>query len=490
MKYKKVILANFVAHEKNFWSRRAVLRSGLGYIAQSLYNNGIEYIVMDFALGYSINELLKKIKLFQPDLLAISMFTYKYAEAYEKIKKVKKEFKELKIVCGGPHITTYGESALTECSEIDYGIKFEGENAILDLCSGKDLRKIPGLIYRENSKIINNPNPTFIENLDSIPFPEYHNFELENYPIRNSSVNERIIPLVTSRGCPYNCIYCTVKSIMGKKFRTRSVENVISEIEYWYNKGYRKFSIVDDNFTLIRSRVLEFCQKIKDKGFENLYFLLQNGIRADKIDYELLVKMYDTGFREIGVGVESSQNQILKMLNKNENIETIEKAIKNLCEIGFAVDLYFIVGSPGETFEDVLSTAEFSCKYPVNYVFFFNLIPYPKTTLFDWVRENGKFIYEPEYYLNKINSSMNKPVFETPEFSAKERKKALITAKKTFKDFKRKSYFNKLKSRGAPKIIAYLISKIYSLYFVQILVNDIQIFRYIKERLWQKNSFR
>lgn len=486
MRYEKVLLANLIAHERSFWSKRAVLRAGMGYIAQSMYDAGVDYRVIDAALGYGLKDIIRVIEDFKPQLLAVTLFTYKYLDSYNMLKIIKDRFKGLKIVCGGPHITTFKDEVLVECDAIDYGIVFEGELSIVDLCKGLDEKDISGLIYRSGNDIIMNNPAGFITELDSIQFPKFVNFELEHYPVKNSLVEERIIPIVSSRGCPYNCIYCTVSTVMGKRFRFRSIENIISEIEYWYLRGYRKFSIVDDNFTFIKKRVLEFCEKVSLKKFKDISFLLHNGIRADRMDREVLSAMKEAGFTEIGIGVESADDRILEMLNKNERLETIENAISISCDLGFYVELFFLVGSPGETYDDVMKSAVLATKYPINYAFFFNLIPYPKTLLYEWVKSNGRFIYKPEYYLNKINSSMNKPVFDTFDFPVSERKRALIESKRIFLDYKRKQYYERLKNKGLPGLVSYIISKIYMYRIVQLIFNDVYLFKRIKQFIWKK----
>lgn len=484
MRFKRVLLANLISHEGSFFTRRAVLRAGLGYIAQSLEDNGIEHEVLDLSLGYGVRDMERKISEFKPDLIGVTLFTYKYRESYDILKRVKAKFGDIRILAGGPHISTFKEEVLKECPELDFAIAFEGEVPVVDLCKGEDLETIGGLIYRKAGGTAVNPHSGFIQDLDGIAFPRYGKFELGNYPLKNSPVSERIIPLVTSRGCPYDCVYCTVQAVMGKRFRYRSVGSVIKEIEHWHRKGYRKFSFVDDNFTLVKSRVMEFCRELGKSGMRGLYLTLPNGIRADKTDHELLKEMSAAGFREIGIGVEGGNDNILKNLNKNEKLETIEKAVGAACALGYDIDLYFLVGSPGETKKDVMDSIALATKYPVNNVFFFNLIPYPKTALFRWVEANGKFVYSPEYYLNNITSNMNIPVFETPEFSSADRKAMLKYAKKAFSRHKTSIYRQRLESKGFPRLMAATIAGIYSVRLVQILFNDVKAFRKIKDRLW------
>jgi len=487
MRFKKIILANLISHEAPTFKKRAVLRAGLGYIAQVLWDNNIEYAVCDLGLGYSsVSKFRKKIKEFKPDLVGCSLFTYRYRDCYEIIRKIKQEFKNIQIVAGGPHITTYKEQSLKECPEIDFGITFEGEKSIIQLCQGKEYSQISGLIYHQVGKIFYTGEPSFIEDLDALSFPQYHNFELQHYPLQNSVIDERIIPIVASRGCPFKCIYCPVKTVIGRKFRFRSVKNVLNEITYWYELGYRRFSFVDDNFTLIRERVLQICEEIRKNNLRNLILSLPNGIRADKTDYELLKIMYSVGFKYIGIGVEGGNNRILKILKKQETIETIKKTIKNATDIGYYVDLYFLVGSPGETEKDVYDSISVASQCPVDNIFFFNLIPYPGTELFDWVKKNNYFLYSPEYYLNKIHSNMDIPVFQTPEFSANGRRKMIKFARKSAKKLKVKIYIEKLNRIKIKGIFAKIIANVYASNSIQRLFNDLKTLQKLKRKIIRK----
>ncbi|MFH1368219.1 MAG: radical SAM protein [Elusimicrobiota bacterium] len=484
MRFNKILLTNLISHEAPTFKRRTVLRAGIGYIAQSLRDNNIEYRVVDLALGYTVRDLLGKIGKFKPDVVGITMFTYRYSEVYGIIKTIRQAFPDVKIACGGPHVTTFRVKTLEQCPEIDFGIIGEGEDTVIELCSGKELSEIKGLLYRENGKIRDNGNRPYNLDLDAISFPRYANFELENYPLKGAPVSERIIPLVTSRGCPYDCIYCPVKTAIGQKFRFRSVENILLEMNHWYGLGYRRFSFIDDNFTLLKERVDKLCDAVRDAGMNDLILSLPNGIRADKIDRPLLEKMYSIGFRFIGFGVESGNNRILKILKKHETIETIETAIQNACEIGYFVDLFFLIGSPEETEKEVMESVATASRHPVDNVFYFNLIPYPETELYEWAEKNAKLLYEPEYYLNKIHSNMDNPVFETAGFPAEARRRMLKFARNSEKKRKVGQYVKKLNAKGVRGFPATFIANIYAAKFVQRLFNDIQLLAKVKSRIY------
>jgi len=454
---------------------KVVFSAGLGYITEALKTAGFEYDVLDMSLGYPYKILKKKIAEFNPDLIGVSMMTYRYKDTYNLIAKIKGDFPEAKIVTGGPHISLFREKVLEECPYIDFGVVLEGEETIIELCKGEPLNSIKGLIYRDRSRVVYNGDKPFIKNLDSIPFPKYEKFELDK------SFNKRInaLPIVSSRGCPFNCIYCPVKSSIGEVFRARSPENILQELTYWYERGYRIFSFADDNFTLLKGRVYKICELIKKAGFRDLRLSCDNGIRADKVDRTLLEAMKNVGFYRIALGVEAGNDKVLKALNKQEKIETIKRVIQDACSLGYEVDLFFLVGSPQEEWadlEDSFNIASQNCG--VSY--FYNIIPFPNTELFSWIEKYGRFLRNPEDYLNEYPVLDNKPLFETPQMPYKLRKKALRKAFLISRRTMRQSWQRRLSKLG---FWAKLFSFIYTTKFVQDVLLRISILRKVIYKL-------
>ncbi|MCD4811303.1 radical SAM protein, partial [bacterium] len=228
------------------------------------------------------------------------------------------------------------------------------------------------------------------------------------------------IPINSSRGCVYECTFCPNK-LIGRKFRARSVNHFVDEIEYWYKKGYRQIAIDDDNFTLNKKRVYEICDEIERRDLTNLFIRCSNGVRADRVDRQLLARMKEIGVREIGFGVDGGNNKVLGYLKKGETIETIEQAIKDACELGFDVRLFFLVGTPHETKADIEDSIRLAKKYPVGLLNVNSPIPYPGTEMFDYVKEHNLFLTPPEEYLNNVAEEKPIPVFETPELPKEER---------------------------------------------------------------------
>ena len=165
----------------------------------------------------------------------------------------------------------------------------------------------------------------------------------------------------------------------------------------------------------------EICDEIERRDLRDLFIRCSNGIRADKVDRQLLARMKEIGVREVGFGVDGGNNKVLGHLKKGETIEVIEQAIKDACELGFDVKLFIIVGTPHETMADIEDSIRLARRYPVARVNFNNAIPYPGTEMFEYIKENDLFLIPPERYLNDVAEEKAIPVFETPELSKEER---------------------------------------------------------------------
>lgn len=466
MRYKKVVFIYPNYASTSF--TMPVAPTGLGYLAEFLKQNGIDYNVFDMRLGYRFNHLRNFIMHLRPDLIGISLMSFMYKNHYKFIQALKNEFPDIPIVAGGPHISTCKNKVLEECSAIDFGVLQEGEIPLLELCQGEKATNIPGLLYRDNGRIILNP---FTHNqevdLDKLPFPRYKNFELDKYGYG--------ISIVSSRGCPYSCIYCTA-SLTRRKFRSRGARHTVDEMEYWYNRGYREFDLQEDNPTFDRKRIFELCDEIKKRRLNDLVIMCGNGVRADKVDREILQRMKEVGFKRLGFGVEAGNNKVLKSIKKGETIEVIKTAVQEACDLGFFVSLFFIIGSPTETISDVEDSINIALAYPISHVNFFNLIPLPGTELFQWVENNNYFLLKPEIYLNigpSIQMSCN-PVFQTPYFTRQERIRALKRGKSIEHFIKRRTM---IKTLNKIYPFNYLIAWFYMFPVIQNIEN--QLLRFV-----------
>jgi len=458
------------------------LPAGLGYISQALDNNNVDNIVFDMHADKNTDNLLETIGKFSPELIGLSLMSYRFLRHYELITLIKSNCPNIPIVVGGPHVSTFREDVLRKCESIDYGITLEGDETIVELCYNiKSPSLVKGLIYRENSDICYTGDRPLITDLDKLDFPKYIRFDLKKY---------EFITIVTSRGCPFRCIYCPVIYTIGNKWRCRAAISVVNEIEYWSKRGFRRFEFGDDNFTLRRERVLEICNEIENRNLSGIKIGLGNGIRADRVDKPLLSRMKEVGFSYVAFGVEAGNNKVLKALNKGETIEKIEDGIKAACDVGFPVHLFFLLGSPTETEEDVKDSVRLAIKYPVEDVRFYNILPFPNSVLYKKILKEGGFIRDPESHLNDSSHWVFSPVFETPELSKDDRIRLLKWANKVTKRHTNRVIKNRkieqLKNKGIPSLMARFIVNVGMIESIRKILLKIRLWHNAKKILFQQ----
>jgi anaerobic magnesium-protoporphyrin IX monomethyl ester cyclase len=427
--------------------------NNLGYLAESLQQAGIEYAAEDMRAARNRAALRKRLRAFQPDLVGVSLVSLEYKRSYELIRYIKRECPAAAIVVGGPHVSALGKQVLEECPDIDFGVSQEGEIILVQLCQGElQYGEIPGLLYRKDGAVLSSPEAQCITDLDRIPFPTYTGFDLSKYA--------KEVSIVTSRGCPYRCIFC-LHSVMKDSFRARSAANVVDEIEYWSARGIRQFIVDDDNFTLINKRVYEICDEIERRGLKNLFIRCANGIRADRVDRPLLARLKEVGVREVGFGADGGNDRVLlEIVKKGESLATIERAIRDALDVSIEVRLFIILGSPGETPSDIEDSFALAERYPLILLHLNNPIPYPGTELYQWVQDHNLFLRSPEEYLNHLTDSDVEPVFETPELPAALRRQINVRANKVERKVWRQATERMLANR--PPLVRTVAGKLFA----------------------------
>jgi len=413
---------------------------GLAYISEYLKYHGIEHKLLDMNLGYKFHHLQKLIEDFRPDLIGMTMISLQHKRSYKFLERIKSANPDIKIIAGGCHVSILKEQVLNDCQAIDYGVVFEGEQTLVELCQGtKEPEDISGLLIRRDGEIVYTGDRLFERDLDKYPFPKYEQFELNRYQKEKT--------IYSSRGCPHLCIFCPNRMI-SPVFRARSADNVADEIEYWYRRGFRQFNFDDDNFNYIRERVFKLCDEIEKRDLKRLYLKCSNGIRADRVDRDMLARMKEVGFKAIAFGADAGNDKMLKLVKKGESIKDIDNACRIACELGYETKILFVVGNPGETLEDIEDDVKLTKKYPFYDAHFYNIIPYPGTELFEWIKNHHYFLIEPDVYLNTVSDLANRPVFETPELPAETRKKVFRYLNKVKKDVHRNALKRILKKYG------------------------------------------
>ncbi len=409
---------------------------GIAYLVSILKKNHHQYRIIDCGIENNwSNKLKSSIKDFSPDIIGVTGFSYAYNYLYQTIKQIK-SITNIPIILGGPHVSATKNKILKEI-KVNFAMYGESETSIIDFLKvfsqkNPNFSKVPNLIWQNKGKIVINPPAPLIYNLDKLPFPDYESFNLLAYPC----FQEKIIPIITSRGCPYGCNYCSVKLSMGQSFRPRSPQNVIDEITYWYKKGFTNFDFNDDCFTLDINRAETICDLIIKKKL-NIKFQLYNGIRVNNITLKLLKKLKKAGCFFIAYGCESGSQKTLNRIKKNITLDQVIKAVKftNQAKIKQAVN--FIIGHQNETYQDALETLNFAKNLKCDYVNFYNLIPYPGTEVYKWAIKYTHFLIPKNQYLKNVSYRDINPIFETKEFTKDQRIKIM---KKGFALYEHKLY--------------------------------------------------
>jgi len=297
------------------------------------------------------------------------------------------------IVLGGPHVSAFGANAL-EGVEADAAVVGEGERTLEAILrariEGSDLAHIPGLIRRSSDgAVITNPGTMpLIDDLDSLPFPAYDLLNLRPYwKLRSMSQvpPRRYVSLLTSRGCPYQCIYC--HRIFGKRFRAQSAERIVAEIEHHQRAlGIREIEFVDDTFNQDRARVLAFCELAQHRNLK-LRLAFPNALRGDKLDSETVTALVDAGLYYTACALESGSPRIQEYMRKRLDIPRFIRGVEMLVARGVLTHGFTMLGFPTETEEELQQTVDVACGSKLHTATFFTVTPYPNTELYDRVLE-------------------------------------------------------------------------------------------------------
>jgi len=374
---------------------------GLMYIAAMLEKNGYMVRLLDVDAenfkDYNIIQLVKKMS---PAFVGISATTPTFDSALKTARLIK-QFSPCRIVMGGIHPTIDPQGVISN-REVDAVVIGEGENTVVEIVRAFESRNgnldgIKGVWYKKNGKIVKNPPRELIEDLDTIPFPARHLLKRPDAYFPADAIKPPVTTLITTRGCPFNCIFCCTKKIFGRKVRMRKPDKIIDEIKYCIEKfGIHEFHIADDCFTISKSRTLEFCEKVK-KLKTKVRFIFFNGLRADLVDKDILLAFKSIGVKDVGYGVESGNPEILKNLKKGLTLDKVYEAFNLSRELGFSTWAFFMIGAPGETKKTVRDTLRVAKKLDPDFVKFLILKPYPGTEVYNQLEEDG-FIIDKNWH--------------------------------------------------------------------------------------------
>ncbi len=387
---------------------------GLAYLAAFSEKRGDEVVIFDADVEkHPIAEFIQE---YRPDIVGITANTPQVKQAWRAAKAIK-EVHDCLIVLGGPHVSVLPEESC-EKPFVDVVVRGEGEETWVDVCNRletylKDqpvyhteafmhpeneiFKDCQGVSYKtSDGQIHNNPDRTPIADLDSLPWPAYHHFKMDRYtnlqPATDHVDGARSFSILTSRGCPYRCTFCS-QSIMPIKWRSRSAESVLAEWRHLVEElGAQEIGVLDDSANIRVKRLEEIATLLIENQLNHVPWIFVNGIRANLASKELLTLLKQAGLKRTAFGVETGDPEILKSIDKKIDLDTIRQAFKNAKEIGLETIAFMILGLPGETRQTMQNSINFAIEIDPMIANFSMMTPYPGTKVYEIVKRQGRFL--------------------------------------------------------------------------------------------------
>ena len=337
--------------------------------------------------------LIKHIEEFNPSVVGISCATPLVHTAHKIARTVKAVSGEITVVMGGPHPSVLPEETIAD-ENVDIVVRGEGEVTLFEVVeaigSGSGLDSVLGITYRDNGHIVSTQNRPLEHDLDSLPLPSRHLIPIGKYrPQMDIYYRFPWTNMLTSRGCPYRCIFCASRKISGHRYRVRSPENIVEEIALLVDKyGIRNIGMADDNFIVDRKRTERICDILIKEGYSRKVDWVC-AVRADGVDESLLKKMRAAGCRCFCVGIETGSQRLMNVLRKHLKLEKVVEGVRMMRRAGIKVRGTFLLGIPTETEEETLQTIRFAKKLQLDFAKFNLITPYPGTELWEMAKERG-----------------------------------------------------------------------------------------------------
>ncbi len=360
---------------------------GIGYLAAYLIKHDKKVRIIDEEIGPVSNSVLDEyVKgLERPYIFGLSCLTAGIGRAHELAGVIKSRYPDSKVIFGNIHPTVLYEEVLKD-TNVDVVVRSEGEEILKSLYERiKNKQRyddMSGISFRREGVIVSNEN-TQLPDLEKIPKFPYHLFK---------QYSEKYVLgfIASSRGCPYDCIFCSQRNISGKRYRFFPSAYVIDSIDELVN-GYKQsfITFVDDSFLMNKNRILQLCEVIQRKGFyKKAIFDCQ--ARSDTVDGNILKALKDSGFRTIHFGIETASERLMKLIDKRETVEEVKDSVRLAKKFGFQVSGTFILGLPTETREERAATYRLAKELSLDYVRFNNATPYPGTKLYEIAKSENR----------------------------------------------------------------------------------------------------
>ena len=439
---------------------------GLLYVGSVLKREGHEIKLVDIDIEDispdRFNNILEK---FSPDVVGVTCTTPTVNDALKWAGAVKRHNENIQVILGGVHPTIAPEEVAGH-ADVDIVVIGEAEETVKELfrqlsSSYIDLRGVKGISYKSGGRVVTNEPRPFIDDLDSIPFPDRGLLARPGAYLPPDAIKLPVASIMTSRGCPGGCTFCCTKNIFSKRFRARSVKNIMEEINQLVkNEKVKEIHIIDDVFTLDKKRTLEFCGEVKKQGLE-LDFQFINGLRADFVDEDILKALKSIGVKTVGYGVETGNEEILKNIKKNIPLGITRKAFRLSKKLGFETWAFLIFGLPGETELTIRQTIDFTKELNPDFAKFLILKPYPGSEVFEQLKKKN-LILNMNYDFYGVYTG---PIHRLPGL---EPEKMTYWQKRAFREF----YLR-------PSKILFNLKRIKSWTQFKLLVNDVLFAMYL-----------
>ncbi len=425
---------------------------GLAYLAAALAESGAEVKILDLVVfPYSQSMLQTLIGDFNPQVVGITAVSMTFDNAIGVLKDIKRIDPDILTVMGGPHVSFCARETLKDYPELDVAVIGEGEHTVVELCraanSGQALNDINGIAYRQGADICHSPKRELIENLDKLPLPDRGLLPLGRYRALNMPIS-----LTTSRGCPFKCIFCVGRKMVGARVRYRNPEKVVDELQYLSTLNFHQINIADDLFTANKNHCLAVCDEIIKRGLKLTW---TSFARVDTVSDEVLTRMKAAGCNAVSFGIESANPQILKTIKKGITLEQVEAAVVMCKKAGITPYASFILGLPGETTETIKETMDFGKKMKrLGLAFGFHLLaPFPGTEIREYCDQYGIHILTDDW----SQYHANRAIVETPEVNRQMLDKIVIEWENEYNqllaDIKQRMQKNEASDEEAQQVI-------------------------------------
>lgn len=398
--------------------KERAIHLGLGYIAAyaRTQHADLQFTLLDTR----IDSAKEQQKFFDTpfELVGITLMSGIFKEALKIAQLIRQNSPSTVICVGGPYVSSL-EKEILSFSEFDLAVYGEGEITFSEIISamkgGKDYSGIEGLMYRDaNGEVIMNKARGIKNTIDSLPMPAYDLFKMHEYP------NYRIL---SSRGCPFKCAFCSSADVWQYRWQKRKPDIIIGEIKYLLeNYGRKTFFFNDDTFNMNMNRAEEICDLLIES---KLRIIWTTPFRADRVNDTLARKMKKAGCYNVGIGIESADNEVLALIDKQITIEQITQGIRILRNAGIEVLGQFIIGLPGETPQTFEKTLDYARNSELDFILFYSSLPYKGTAQWDFIEKHGTFLHKTMHEYHDIKPRI---VFETRELSYQDRLEAIKKA--------------------------------------------------------------